>query len=65
MSTDNTTIDTNGLQAKIAEKALDHATDAICALGIVASATTGTASVEVVGGLVSIALGKRVMGPQK
>lgn len=52
----------NGTRAKVTEQALDHGVDAIAAVGIVAAAYMGAADMTVVGGLVSIALGKRVLG---
>lgn len=58
---DGTTVSTNGTRAKVTEKALDHAVDGICAVGIVTCAYAGAADMAVVGGLVSIALGKRVL----
>lgn len=50
---------------EITEKAMDHGVDALCALGIAAVAYFGAADMTVVGGLVSVALGKRVIGSGK
>lgn len=57
---DGTTITDDG-RIDITEKALDHGVDALAALGIVATAYADAATAMVVGGLVSIALGKRVL----
>lgn len=58
--TDGTTITDDKVQ--ITEKAIDHGVDAIAALGIVAVAIgIGEVSPTVVGGLVTIALGKRAL----
>lgn len=59
-----TQIDTNGTKARVTEKAIDHGVDALCAIGIAITAALGAADMTVVGGLVSIALGKRVIGPK-
>lgn len=61
MTDDKTEIDTDKAKAKITEKALDHVVDGLCAAGIVAVAMVGMADTTTVGGLVTIALGKRVM----
>jgi len=45
----------------ITEKALDHGVDALCAVGIVASVALGEPNTSVIGGLVTIALGKRAI----
>lgn len=45
----------------ITEKALDHGVDALCAVGIVTTVALGEPNTTVVGGLVTIALGKRVL----
>lgn len=49
----------------VTEKAIDHGVDAVCAIALAAVAITGHADGGVVAGLVSIALGKRVMGGGK
>jgi len=42
-------------------KTIDHIVDALCAVSIVAAVALGNPNATVVGGLVSIALGKRVL----
>jgi len=54
------TITSNG-NFSITEKALDHGVDALCAIGIVASMYFGEPNTTVVGGFVTIALGKRAI----
>jgi hypothetical protein len=39
----------------------DHAVDALCAIGIAGTAIAGAADPPVIGGLATIALGKRVL----
>jgi hypothetical protein len=45
----------------VTEKAIDHAVDGVCAVGIVASVAIGQPDTQVIGGLVTIALGKRAI----
>jgi len=45
----------------VTNKVVDHGVDALCAIGIVASVALGEPNTSVIGGLVSIALGKRVL----
>jgi len=45
----------------VPSKIADHGVDALCAIGIVASVALGEPNTSVIGGLVSIALGKRVL----
>jgi len=59
-----TKVELDGTKAQITEKVFDHLTDGLCATVIGYAAISGQATPVVVGGLVSIALGKRVMnGP--
>lgn len=51
----------DGKKFQVTEKVFDHAVDAVAALGIVATALGGVTNETVVFGLVSIALGKRVL----
>lgn len=48
-------------RVQITEKVIDHGVDALCAVGIAATAYVGAADTAVIGGLVSIALGKRIV----
>lgn len=59
------TITDGNTKAEITEKAMDHGVDALCALGIVGAVALGNSDMTVIGGLVSIALGKRVIGGPK
>lgn len=55
---DNSTDDS---RLPITEPIADHAVDALCAIAITATAVSGAATDATTAGLVSIALGKRLM----
>jgi hypothetical protein len=57
----DTSISTNGTSIDIKAQAFDHAVEGIAAVGIVVTALGGVADATVVGGLVSLGLGKRVL----
>jgi hypothetical protein len=59
--TDGASVEENGKRFQVNEQVFDHAVDAVAAGGIAATALGGVASETVVLGLVSIALGKRVL----
>lgn len=51
----------NYLTPETTTKLADHAVDALCLCGIVAAIYLGGATNPVIGGIVSIALGKRII----
>lgn len=57
----DSSIDTKSGRVQVTEKALDHGVDAIAAVGIVAVAYFGIVDPYAIAGLVSIALGKRLL----